>query len=225
MNNELDSITSEMNEMKLTGSVGSGDESLGISMENLNLNTNKHQKRDKCYNLMYTYFNDTLKKKHPQFNFINTDKIARNIEKSCYNYAVEKTKLNMEKPSWTNPNFDAEYSMCVRRVKANITYTPNAPFVLECIKNKTFKPRELVYKSHRELNPVGWERFDMEVVKMMNREFNMESVDPDTLPDGMFTCGRCKSCKTSFTQSQTRSSDEPMTCFIECHNCGHRWRR
>jgi transcription elongation factor S-II len=41
---------------------------------------------------------------------------------------------------------------------------------------------------------------------------------------GLFTCGRCKSSKTSNTQKQTRSADEPMTVFVQCHNCGNRWK-
>ena len=41
---------------------------------------------------------------------------------------------------------------------------------------------------------------------------------------GLFTCGRCKSSKTSNTQKQTRSADEPMTVFVVCHNCGKRWK-
>lgn len=42
--------------------------------------------------------------------------------------------------------------------------------------------------------------------------------------NGLFTCGRCKSSKTSNTQKQTRSADEPMTVFVLCHNCGARWK-
>ena len=41
---------------------------------------------------------------------------------------------------------------------------------------------------------------------------------------GLFKCGRCKSTKTSNTQKQTRSADEPMTVFVLCHNCGNRWK-
>jgi len=41
---------------------------------------------------------------------------------------------------------------------------------------------------------------------------------------GMFTCKRCKSTKTTHTQKQTRSSDEPMTVFACCLNCGYRWK-
>ena len=42
--------------------------------------------------------------------------------------------------------------------------------------------------------------------------------------NSLFTCGRCKSIKTSSTQKQTRSADEPMTIFVHCQNCGNRWR-
>lgn len=43
-------------------------------------------------------------------------------------------------------------------------------------------------------------------------------------PEGLFKCGRCKSTKTSNTQKQTRSADEPMTVFVHCRNCGNRWK-
>ena len=59
---------------------------------------------------------------------------------------------------------------------------------------------------------------------------------------GMFKCGRCKSVKTIFYQMQTRSADgafylivlllttlltfisEPMTTYVTCKNCGHKWK-
>jgi len=41
---------------------------------------------------------------------------------------------------------------------------------------------------------------------------------------GTFTCGKCKSTKTTYHQMQTRSSDEPMTTFVTCLNCKNRWK-
>lgn len=46
----------------------------------------------------------------------------------------------------------------------------------------------------------------------------------DLLLASLFTCGRCKSIKTTSTQKQTRSADEPMTVFVFCMNCGNRWK-
>lgn len=37
-------------------------------------------------------------------------------------------------------------------------------------------------------------------------------------------CKRCGSDKTSYTQKQTRSADEPMTIFHVCYACHLRWR-
>lgn len=42
--------------------------------------------------------------------------------------------------------------------------------------------------------------------------------------DGMFACSACGSKNTSNYLKQTRSADEPMTTFLTCHDCGHRWR-
>ncbi|KAL7068490.1 transcription factor S-II domain-containing protein [Cryptosporidium serpentis] len=42
--------------------------------------------------------------------------------------------------------------------------------------------------------------------------------------EGQFTCGKCKTNKTTYFQMQTRSADEPMTTFVRCLNCGNRWK-
>ena len=51
-----------------------------------------------------------------------------------------------------------------------------------------------------------------------------EAKKPEVL-EGGFKCDRCGSKKVTMTQRQTRSADEPMTCFYECHNCGKKWRQ
>lgn len=41
----------------------------------------------------------------------------------------------------------------------------------------------------------------------------------------MYTCRKCKEKKCSYYELQIRSSDEPMTKFIKCCNCGYEWRQ
>lgn len=53
---------------------------------------------------------------------------------------------------------------------------------------------------------------------------DMCGIKGDMLNASLFTCGRCKSIKTTSTQKQTRSADEPMTVFVFCMNCGNRWK-
>lgn len=40
----------------------------------------------------------------------------------------------------------------------------------------------------------------------------------------LFKCGKCGKRKTTYTQLQTRSADEPMTTFVLCLDCGNRWK-
>ena len=40
----------------------------------------------------------------------------------------------------------------------------------------------------------------------------------------LFKCGKCKKRECMFQELQLRSCDEPMTLFITCINCGHRFR-
>lgn len=52
-----------------------------------------------------------------------------------------------------------------------------------------------------------------------------EGAKLDDLAQGdMFECPKCHKRKTTFYEMQTRSADEPMTVFITCINCKHRWR-
>ena len=41
---------------------------------------------------------------------------------------------------------------------------------------------------------------------------------------GIYTCPKCKSKQVQTIQKQTRSSDEPMTEYNTCQNCGFKWR-
>jgi transcription elongation factor S-II len=41
----------------------------------------------------------------------------------------------------------------------------------------------------------------------------------------MFECPRCHKRKTIYCEVQTRSSDEPMTKFITCLECGCKWKK
>ncbi|XP_058125951.1 transcription elongation factor S-II isoform X5 [Anopheles coustani] len=40
----------------------------------------------------------------------------------------------------------------------------------------------------------------------------------------LLKCGKCKKRNCTYNQLQTRSADEPMTTFVMCNECGHRWK-
>lgn len=58
------------------------------------------------------------------------------------------------------------------------------------------------------------------------KEANAEAIDNicGIGRDSLYKCSKCGSQRTTNYQKQTRSSDEPMTVFITCRDCGKRWK-
>ena len=53
---------------------------------------------------------------------------------------------------------------------------------------------------------------------------DLQKEDETIESSGLFKCPKCKFRKTTYYSMQTRSADEPMTNFITCLNCNHRWK-
>mmetsp|Transcript_16821 Transcript_16821/g.38559 ORF Transcript_16821/g.38559 Transcript_16821/m.38559 type:complete len:327 (-) Transcript_16821:1280-2260(-) len=73
-------------------------------------------------------------------------------------------------------------------------------------------------KNLMDSNLLDWEAQNEDKIN------EMCGIKGDLLQASLFTCGRCKSTKTTSTQKQTRSADEPMTVFVLCLNCNNRWK-
>ena len=80
------------------------------------------------------------------------------------------------------------------------------------------KERDATVKKLQDSRRLDWERANEKKIN------DMCGIKGDLLKASLFTCGRCKSTKTTSTQKQTRSADEPMTVFVLCMNCGNRWK-
>ena len=80
------------------------------------------------------------------------------------------------------------------------------------------KEREEGAKKLIDSKRLDWDQANEEKINAMC------GIKGDLLNASLFTCKRCKSIKTTSTQKQTRSADEPMTVFVLCLNCGNRWK-
>ena len=74
--------------------------------------------------------------------------------------------------------------------------------------------------SHQEMNPKHWRELVQAKIK---RDKKGVEVDMSAATDE-FTCFKCKAQKCTYYQLQTRSADEPMTTYVNCINCGNRWK-
>lgn len=72
---------------------------------------------------------------------------------------------------------------------------------------------------------LGVKRYDPKITAereaIINKRYHKNIED---VPEGSYRCGRCKSKRIVTIQKQTRSADEPMTCFHTCSECDKRWK-
>jgi DNA-directed RNA polymerase subunit M/transcription elongation factor TFIIS len=92
--------------------------------------------------------------------------------------------------------------------------------IIEQIKNKEIKAQNIAFMTHQELCPQKWAKaIERKTIRdKVKFESKMEATT-DT-----FTCRKCKSNRCSYYLLQTRSADEPMTCYVSCLDCGKRWK-
>lgn len=173
---------------------------------------------------IYNNYNDKLRK--ISVDFINKqlidESISRKIEKSIYNYCINLSKGKNIKRKWENNIFKNLYLSKIRSIYSNIT---------ECyIQNKNFKKRilnneididNIAKLSSYDIFPENWKDL---IDKKMERDKLKYELKPEAMTD-VFKCRKCNSRSCSYYEVQTRSADEPMTQFINCLDCGNRWRQ
>ena len=133
--------------------------------------------------------------------------IASDLEKGIYDHYIKSGNLKLN-----------EYLKLGRKILSNITYTPNATMVKENIASNKWPAYYIAGMTHEEMYPELYSELKSIVMaKYISKNNEQEH-------DGFFKCGKCKTNKTTYTQAQTRSADEPMTTFVTCLNCNHRWK-
>ena len=77
---------------------------------------------------------------------------------------------------------------------------------------------EAVLLDPSDMHPEHWKKLIAKKQIKINKDLHgpMETTD-------IYTCGKCKSNKCRYFESQDRSADEGMTLHIICCNCGKRW--
>lgn len=120
-----------------------------------------------------------------------------------------------EVPSWENSLFRDRYKQRLLSVLFNIEKNPEFIKKIKCQELEALTPGQMWPEG-----PLGtMERKIRE--NDTRREMAKAELEKDY--EGILTCPKCKSKKTSYYQLQTRSADEPMTTYAQCL-CGNRWK-
>lgn len=118
-------------------------------------------------------------------------------------------------------NTEMKYKNRIRSKVANLKDSKN-PQLRENVILGAISPERLATMSPDEMASSE--------MKELRQKFTKEAINDHqmTLQGGTNTdllkCGKCKGRNCSYNQVQTRSADEPMTTFVLCNLCGHRWK-
>lgn len=159
-------------------------------------------------------FRTNIRKKiDVHFNDMN---ISTNLERGVFNYALKEAEQRKVIKKWDNILFVQIYLSHLKSVLVNLS-----PKLIDDVKNNVIKPHTIAFMTHQEMNHERWaELIDIKSKRDKNKfEVNM-SASTDT-----FTCHKCKGNQCTYYLQQVRSADEPMTCYITCIQCGHRWKK
>ena len=159
-----------------------------------------------------------------KLKFLETDFDATMIlafEKAILEHAGELAKKHYIPRSWKSAPFCELYRTHVRTVLWNIH--PSSPVkngrLLMRVKEGEFPLEQISRMTAYEMYPEMWDKL---ADKMLIREQKILEGNKSRATD-RFKCKRCKKRECTYYELQTRSADEPMTCFISCLNCGSRW--
>lgn len=70
----------------------------------------------------------------------------------------------------------------------------------------------------------GYFHSEFDIIRQEIEEEENFIMCPPVIDEGVIECRRCKSRRTFSFNKQTRSSDEAVTVFVRCVNCGHQFR-
>jgi len=151
------------------------------------------------------------------------EKLGTNLEIGIYNYALKEATNRRVVKKWDNDHFSRIYIDRIHSVYRNLQPdTPDVNLIRNQLKDGTLTSASVAFMTHQEWNMEHWsERIEAKLIKDKNTFETTMEASTDT-----FTCPKpnCRKNKCWYFQLQTRSADEPMTTFVTCCSCGHRWR-
>lgn len=146
----------------------------------------------------------------------DNEKHSANLEKGIYNYSLKEATRRKVIKKWDNPYFVQIYVDHLRSIFVNLKNTD----IVSQVKDGSIKSHTIAFMTHQELCPERWtELIDAKSKRDKTKfETNFEAAT-DT-----FKCRKCKGNKCTYYLQQVKAADEPCTIFINCLDCGNKWK-
>ncbi len=154
-----------------------------------------------------------------QLSNAHVDKLVSEIFKA----SVEEALTRHIFPHWDNQLFQEIYTQ--RQYKLCSNLHPSSPVanprLLGRLLSGELSMVDLTRLTDMELYPENWKKLqDTQLIKEQRWLEGNKSIATT-----QFQCNRCHKRECTYYEMQIRSADEPMTKFINCLNCGKRWRQ
>ena len=146
-----------------------------------------------------------------------------NLESAIFLSALHSAEKRHISKVWTYPLFTQLYSSMARTIVGNLnpnTYIQNKN-LFKRFEDGELSLEEIASFGHTDLYPEIWKD---SLIRQFEREKRQLEGNRAMATD-QFLCKGCKKRECTYYELQTRSADEPMTIFIQCLNCGKRWRQ
>jgi len=148
--------------------------------------------------------------------FFEKEKDAINLEKGVHNWSLKEATNKKVVKKWDNPFFVQIYIDHLRSIYINLTNKT----LIKMVNDGEIKSQDIAFMTHQEMCPEKWE----ELIKAKSiRDKNKFEQNLEAMTD-RYTCRKCKSKRCSYYQLQTRSSDEGITTYLTCLDCGQRMK-
>ena len=110
---------------------------------------------------------------------IGDEKMATNLEKGVFNYAIKEANTHKIVKKWENPHFVQLYTDRLRSVYVNM----KQPAIIESVKTKEIPAQSVAFMMHQEFNPERWSQL---IDKKMKRDASKYTDNTQASTD-MFT--------------------------------------
>jgi DNA-directed RNA polymerase subunit M/transcription elongation factor TFIIS len=151
-----------------------------------------------------------------------TEEATNDLEIGIYNWTIEYSNDNRIIKNWKNPRFHKVYLEKARSVLSNLdkdAYINNTR-LLQRLEEKEFTPHDIPFMKSEETFPELWK----ETIDAYMKKYKNAYVQQDLPVTEMFRCSKCGKRKCTFYTMQTRSADEGETVFVNCLNCGKKFK-
>jgi len=137
--------------------------------------------------------------------------ISENIEISVYNFSKEYAEIN-DTPFLIQSIYDDKSNDILCLIS-----NEDSKYLVKSLKDKTIDSKKLAFLKPEELNP---EKYEQLIKKKEFEEYKKNNASSSNA----FTCTKCKKSRCQVSQKQVRAGDEPPTTFVDCLECGFRFK-